>query len=227
MSDLFFGEFSTDVTPPEVTNPSPGNGLIGVARDADIEFDITDTETGVDTTAVIVYIGGVKAYDGGAGGFQAGYITGSTFLDMGGGTWHMLINPAADLGSYVLVAVTVDGHDLAPVANVMSQYSWSFTTIDDEAPYVQNNTPTGPDTPVTALIEFDLKDDGLGVDVDSLNVTVGGVAAIVGGAFVSPFDGLSSAITGTPASYHVVIDANPDYDEWTTYEVIVNARDLA
>jgi len=226
MSDVVLGEFSTDVTPPEVTNPSPTG--VGAARDTDVEFDITDTEAGVDLGSLGMIIGGVDVIVGGV--FETPDYDG-TIVDTGGGTWHVAVTTHPDFASYITVSITIDGQDQAPLANVMGQYSWSFETEDYEAPYVDvgSNSPTGTGVPVTTLIEFDLKDDGAGVDLASVIVTVGGVLAYDGsaGGFQLGFDGLSSTVTGTMASYHFVIDADPNYVEWVTYEVIVNADDLA
>lgn len=121
------------------------------------------------------------------------------------------------------------------MANVMPTYSWSFQVEDYEPPYVDAGwSPTGTGVPTTTLIEFDLKDDGAGVDIENVTVFVGGVEAynwdgvgVPNDGFKAGFDGLSSAVTGTPASYHFVIDADPNYDEYTSYTVRVEARDLA
>jgi hypothetical protein len=226
MPDVILGEFSTDVTPPEVTNPSPVNGAQFVARDADVEFDITDLEAGVDTASVEVSVGGVIVFTGGA--FATPTYDG-TFTDMGGGTWHFALTTHPDLASYTTINVTVDGQDLAPLANVMAQYAWSFTTEDYEAPYVDvGYAPTGAGVAISALITFDLKDDGAGVDLGTVNVTVGGVPAFVSGKFQTGFDGPSSAIDESlaPNVYGFTIDASPDYGEYTTYEVAVDASGL-
>lgn len=229
MSDLYFGEFSTDTTPPLVTNPSPTG--VDAPRSSNVEFDITDTETGVDTSSVVVTVGGTEVYSGGS--FQNSW-TGS-FTDMGGGTWHMIATPPAVLGSYTSYLVTVNGQDLAPIPNVMSEYSWSFTTEDDEAPYVDvGYAPTGIDVPTTALVVFDLKDDGLGVDLTAVIVRIGGVEAYNWDGVGVPNDGFkgdfitgsSVAAVSAPNHYQFTIDKTPDYDEWTAYLVEVEARDL-
>lgn len=227
MSDLFLGEFSTDLTPPEVTNPYPAPPDYAFPKDYTVEFDITDTETGVDTASLNVSLDGVPAIVDGV--FQ-GPDYGGTISGPVDGTYHVEITTHPDFDSYASVEVTVDAQDLAPIPNVMSQYVWSFDTEDYEPPYVDSGwAPTGTGVPVTALVAFTIKDDGAGVDLDTLNVTVGGVPAIVGGAFQAGFQGGASAIDDSlaPQVYGVVIDASPDYDEWTTYEVIVNADDLA
>jgi hypothetical protein len=230
VSDLFFGEFSTDVTPPEVTVPSPTG--IDVPRNSDVEFNITDLETGVDPSSVVVTVGGTTVYSGGA--FQNSW-TGS-FTDMGGGVWHMTAAPPAVFDSYSSYLVTVNGQDQAPIPNVMGEYSWSFTTEDDEAPYVDvGYSPVGPGTPTTALVQFDLKDDGVGVDLTAVIIRIGGVEAYnwdgVGSpnsGFKTGFNGLSSAVTAVsaPNHYQFVVDADPNYDEWTAHLVEVEARDL-
>ena len=229
MPDIILGGFSTDVTPPEVTAWAPTG--TGVARAANVVFDIWDEETGVDTDSLNVTVGGVDAVI--AGVIQLADFTGS-ITDMGSGTWRVTLNPNVDFLSYATIDVKVNAQDLAPSPNIMDEFSWSFQVEDYEPPYVENNSPTGVDVPVTTLVEFDLKDDGTGVNIQSVTVTIGGTLAYDGTGVVDPddgfqpdFQGASSAITGTPTSYHFAIDADPNYSEYVEYEVIVNADDLA
>lgn len=230
MPDVILGEFTTDLTPPAVTDPYPLPPDYAFPRDYVVQFRITDTESGVDTANMLITLAGAVAYDGTDVGneWQPGY-TGN-ITDEGGGTLLVEILTHPDFASYATVNVTVDAQDLAPLPNVMDQYAWSFEVEDYEPPYVDSGwAPTGTGVPVTALVAFTIKDDGAGVDLGTLNVTVGGVPAIVNGAFQTGFQGGSSDIDDSlaPQVYGVVIDASPDYDEWTTYEVIVNADDLA
>lgn len=112
MPDVILGEFSTDVTPPEVTDPSPTPSCYGFPRDCVVEFDITDTETGVDLTSLDVSLNGVPAIVGGF--FQTPDYDG-TITDAGGGTWHVAITTHPDFDSYASVEVTVDAQDLVGV----------------------------------------------------------------------------------------------------------------
>jgi hypothetical protein len=171
MADVVLGEFSTDLTPPEVTNASPTG--TGVPKTDPVEFDIDDAEAGVDTASIVVVIGGVTAFSGDSlqNGFTGG-LSGPV-----GSVYHMsLLPPGGQWGSYITIGVTVDAQDLSPLGNIMPQYSWSFDTEDYEAPYVDAGwSPTGVDVLLTEHIVFDLADDGNGVDLTTVVVTVGGV----------------------------------------------------
>jgi hypothetical protein len=229
VSDLFFGEFSTDVTPPALTNASPPNLDTEVAQDAAITFDLTDLESGVDTSQVTVDVNGTDAFSGGS--TQNGF-GGLGLVDAGGGVWQMnLTPPTGTWDSYLTVTVTVTAQDLAPVPNVMTPVVWSFEVEDYEPPYVDAGwAPTGTGVPTSTLITFALKDDGVGVDLTKTVVRVGGVVAYDGGAggFQGDFVGGASAVDagGAPNVYGFTIDKTPDYDEWTAHLVEVESRDL-
>lgn len=223
MPDIILGDFSTDITPPNVTNPYPDNGLIDQNKNTNIEFDITDTESGVDINSIVVYIEGILAFS--TGSFQNGY-TGS-LTDVGGGTWHVVLITPSSYDSYAIINITVDAQDQAIPANVMAQYSWSFKIEDYEPPYILNNVPTGINQPINVFVEFDLLDDGAGVDLPSVVVTIGGVVAYFNSTFQPGFQGVFSIVTGSPSNYHFRIDSDPNYSGWTTYLVEVEADDLA
>lgn len=226
MSTAIWSFTTADPSPPFVSDREPGPGWWAVPKDYAVQFRITDAESGVDLSSLYVTLAGAVAYDGGDVGseWQPGY-TGS-ITDEGGGTYLVQILTHPDFASYSSVAVTVDAQNLETPPVVMPQDSWTFQSEDYVPPYVAAGwTPTGTSVPLAALITFTIKDDDSGVDLSTLQVTVGGVDAIVDGEFVAPFAGASSEITGTPASYDVVIDSDPDYNESTSYEVIVNASD--
>jgi hypothetical protein len=227
VSDLFFGTFSTDTSAPVVTAPFPANGLTGVDEDSNVSFTITDADAGVDLTSLIVRVGGVTVYDGGAGGFQPGYT--GTVTDVGGGAYEVVVDPTLDMDSYADIDVTVDAQDLAPLPNVMPQYSWGFKVRDYEPPYKDNEAPTGTDHPTNSLIVVDIKDDAAGVDLAEVVIKVNGVEAYSSGAFQPGFQGPASDVdvTGAPNIYRFTIDPLPELDELQTYNVSVKAKDLA
>lgn len=229
MSDLFLGELSTDVTPPEVTYPWPDPGMTGVAKDEYISFRLTDLETNVDPDSVVITVNGVVAW---SGRLEQNGFTVYEYDGSGDGIWDYDIYAPADFASYAVIEVTVDAQDLAVLPNVMDQYVWSFQIDDYEDPYVEDPgyAPVGPGIAQSALITFLLKDDGAGVDLTQTKVTVGGVVAYDGGAggFQGEFVGGASAVdaTGAPNVYGFTIDKTPDYAEYTTYQVKVESRDL-
>ena len=66
MSDAFYGEFTTDLTPPTTANPFPLPGAITIPTNTAISIDISDTETGVDLDAVVITVESVIAYENGS-----------------------------------------------------------------------------------------------------------------------------------------------------------------
>jgi hypothetical protein len=233
VSDLFFGEFSTDITPPAVTAHSPTG--VGVARDTDIVIDLWDDELGVDTASIGVTVNGVAAVLGGV--FQAGFS--GSITDIGGGTWRVTINPATDLPNYVSIPVKVNAQDLAPLPNVMAEFSWSFQTEDSVNPTIFANTPTGIDVPVGSWIEFKATDDGSGIDLVNTVVEVNGVTVYDWDGTGSPDDGFQAGWDA--ASYITVLTAPPEsfpgYKFWikkngnladlTPFLVSVQTQDVA
>jgi hypothetical protein len=221
MPDIYTGEAGTDVTAPVVTNNTPTGSY--VSRATDIEFDISDTGSGVDSTTITVTVDGNNAIVNGV--FQAGYV-GSIVGTAA--SYHVTINPDSDLPNFSSVPITVDADDLEVPPNAMLTFNWSFTTDDTTVPFVTSNSPTGSGVAVTALVEFDLSDAGTGVDLGSVDVTIGGASAFAGSKFQTGFDGPASDLddSGAPNVYGFTIDASPDYAEYTTYETIVNASDF-
>jgi len=110
----------------KIIHPSPGACVDGTAN---VQFNLvailprTVDLTSASTTA---YIDGVKVYDGGAGGFQAGYTVGSSITDNSTALEDVQsfdINPATPLadGNHTVHVFAVDdlGADMAPC-------TWSF-----------------------------------------------------------------------------------------------------
>jgi hypothetical protein len=115
-----------DSTPPYVTNRSPDDGDTGVDPATNIEFDVCDDDSGVDPAELVIKLqtgeaGYVTVYDGGAGGFQAGY---SGTVTPVGDCLAVSIDPTDNIIGSV-IAVLVLAADLASPANSM-QHDYSF-----------------------------------------------------------------------------------------------------
>jgi len=229
MPDIILGDFSTDVTPPNVSNISPGNGTINVPKDSHISFDITDLESGLDTTSLVVYVGGILAYS--SSSFQNGF-TGN-FTDIGGGTWNMELISPSDFPSDTLIYVTVDAQDLSVPPNIMTQYVWSFTIVDysfKKPPYIANEFPTNGSelNPIDTAVGFDiLKHIGQAdINQNSIDVSfiINGVTTdvLINGVFQSGFNG---TITSIANGYHVVIIPDSSFNENILCNVNIYAED--
>lgn len=113
--NLIFGSDDTD--PPVVSSEVPANGATEVALDAAMGFDVTDPGSGVDLATVVVVVtvdpGGPgesieTAYDGGAGGYQAGYSGSANVIADG---FQFAFNRAAAFPENTTVQVAVDADD--------------------------------------------------------------------------------------------------------------------
>lgn len=91
--------------------------------------------------------------------------------------------------------------------------SYDFTVAEGDPPYLENQDPAPDETGVsnTKLVELDILDAASGVDLTTVEITVGGSVAYQGSTdtFYAPFNGASSAWTeiteGPPYGYHFVI----------------------
>lgn len=104
---------------------------------------------------------------------------------------------------------------------------WTLIKSDFNIPIIDSQFPTGIDVPLDTLISFSTKDTGgMGIDLSTLDVTVGGVQAIAGGVFQSGWDGPSSAAVGNGYDgYDVVVDPTSDLDAFDSLEVVVSVKD--
>ena len=99
----------------------------------------------------------------------------------------------------------------------MATDSYSFTVLSDTtAPYTDGHVPADGAANIArdASIVMHVKDDGVGVDINSIVMKVNGVT-------VSP------DITGTPADYTVTYDPSADFSYGQVISVTVDASDLA
>lgn len=152
----------TDFTPvvqPINRNPEPGE--IQVLRTAPVEVELHDGDGVAPATAgVQVWVAGVLAYDGGAGGFQAGFSGTATNPDAA--TLRLVIQRATQFASFETVPVRV----AESVSALDSTYS--FTTLDETAPTVVSATARSQTVVRVVFSEPILQVDPAGTD-DALN----------------------------------------------------------
>lgn len=233
MSDAFYGEFSTDLTAPAVVAVDPPNGAIDISALTTITCDILDTETGVDTVSINVVVDSVPAVVDGVvvAPFDG---VGSGVDDLGGGLIRVTLVPTSLLANPALIAVDVDAQDLAPIPNVMTTYSWSFTTeeYDSDPPYVTDPFPAPGSIDVSMFTDISLllKDDSSGVNRDSICIDVwdgdSWLPAIVDAVFQTGFSGTILPATDAELVYTILIDPDDPLPEFTLITVRVNAKDM-
>ncbi|MCP4229310.1 MAG: Ig-like domain-containing protein [bacterium] len=119
-------KINDDMDGPYANDQHPADGDTGVAVDADIFFDIEDTDAGVDsstiTTDSVVVTDNTKVI-----------ISGTLTIDDGNPyITHVTFDPDSDFteGSVVTVTVSPSGNEMTDMlGNVMAEDSWSFTVF--------------------------------------------------------------------------------------------------
>ncbi len=111
--------------------------------------------------------------------------------------------------------------------------SWSFTIIDWIAPFLRNRVPDTNSfgNEIDTTIAVDILDDGVGVNLSTIDAYVDGYLAFTGGTtFIAPFNGPLSALTDTSVDgydgYHLVLDSTADFAPSAQKAIRITARDL-
>lgn len=202
MPDIFTGVLDVDNTAPVVSSLFPVPASTGVPVSTTVSFDITDAGAGVDLTSLDIIIAAQPAIVNGL--FAPGF-SGSISAISGGYSVSITIGSAFSYNETVVISYYVQ--DLAAIFNATSG-SWSFTIEDDTtAPVIDGLTPADGATSVavTTSVSFDATDPDSGVSPGSLNLTIGGISALINGV-TQP--GFSVSILAIPNGYHV--EAQPD-----------------
>jgi hypothetical protein len=116
------------------------------------------------------------SYDGNTGFVDVtSYVT-ITYFDAGGGIEgvELLYNPVNDFHYNSLVNVYIEIYDTASTPNFIYVDYWFMIIPDYRFPYIENLNPNREQTNVSVdtNIYFEIKDQGAGVDIDSLEMTV-------------------------------------------------------
>lgn len=105
----------------------------------------------------------------------SGQLTKQTF-DAGGGVLglELTYNPAQDFHYNSIVYVVIEVYDIAPSPNRITTSYWFEVIPDYKAPYLENLSPSREqdNVNVDTDIYFEIKDDGAGVDIDTLELYV-------------------------------------------------------
>lgn len=185
MDDVEY-EFTTqpDIWAPYAQNYSPTKNATGVSVNTNVAFDIVDIESGITGTGV--NLSTVKIMVKGEEFCQsscASTFLNATPLTLDGFTYgyRITVDPAGDFSENEIVSVSIynaTDNDIAPpvpTPNVMVVDNYIFTTVDTQAPYFTDHSPAKGAyfAPGSANISFHAKDDGRGVDIDTVSVQVG------------------------------------------------------
>lgn len=156
-----------DTTPPFLSHAAPADGSSGEDRRPEIAFDLADVGTGVDPATLHVVLDGTDV--SAAGTFAAG---------------HFSLQPGSNLayGSHHVKVAVSDRS-----GNAMSPAQWSFAVADVTPPVLSDAIPkdgsSGADR--TPVISFQVADIGIGVDPDTIAVTLDGTQVGVGATYAA------------------------------------------
>ena len=171
-----------DTTPPSLSHAAPADGSSGEDRRPEVAFDLADTGTGVDPATLHVVLDGADV--AAAGTYAAG---------------HFSLVPASNL-AYGMHHVKVTVSDRS--GNAMPAVQWTFAVADVTPPILSDATPkhgsSGADR--TPAVSFQVADAGIGVDPDTITVTLDGSPAGAGASFA---DGRFSYVPPAPLGFGV------------------------
>lgn len=211
---------TADSDPPEWANLSPNDSDIDVSLTTTISLDILDYDSGVDVDSVYIKVEGVYAWLNDTE--QTGFSVVKTSITDG---YRYVITPDTPFTSYQTVDVDVYAEDLEVTPNVLND-SYSFRTVDVEAPEWAGLAPDEDDTnvPVDTTISLDILDYGYGVDASSVYIKVEGVYAWLSDTEQTGFSVVKTVIAD---GYRYVITPDDPLPSYTYIDIDVYAEDLA
>ncbi|MFH1097244.1 MAG: T9SS type A sorting domain-containing protein [Candidatus Desantisbacteria bacterium] len=192
-----------DIIAPYTDGHSPTKNASNVSLNTSIVFHIKDSQSGVDSSSIKLQVNGVIATP---------TITGNTT------DFTVSYKPSANFGYSQVISIIINARDIS--GNAMPTDSYSFTTektLDDTIPpYTNGHQPAkgaiNVATNTTILIH--IKDDGVGVNKDSIEL-------LVNGTTVSP------VISGTKTDYIVSYKPSTNFNYEQQVNIIVKAKDLS
>ncbi len=163
-TEVYTFECTSDTEAPYIENVDPEVGEINVSPETNVQFRIKDDKTGVDISTLSVKVNNIVVTDNVTtalvtSGFDVLYIPSEIF----------------DFNEWVEVEIAC--YDKALVPNLFTtDYSFRITP-DLIPPELVNLSPEANETgvPISENIYFEITDNGLGVDINSLSMRVNGV----------------------------------------------------
>ncbi len=216
---------------PDLINLNPGEGAVNTSSSTDIVFDVRDIATpgsypgtGVDITTLSVNVSapgwGSQTYTTTSSEMT---VTPTSVNDYGNVyIYNIKINPVVDFPENTLVTVTVDVDDYGcpSINHLYDQYI--FTTSDKTSPVCDTFTPEKNKVDIGRgdNITFICRDEGVGIDIDSLSVVVDNILYESSGSN-------SFTFTGDSSEYFITINPNYDFEKDYAFEVVVNGADFS
>jgi len=239
----------TDVVPPQVIAETPVRGSVNVSVDTNITIDVVDKKAHPGTISGTGVVSNTCKFNVSSASFALTTFDESlpivTVVPITFG-YRFTIDPASDFAQNEVVSVSAfDCED--QVGNAMIVDNWTFTTVDADPPFVDQEAPAD-DTTVTVdgTINFHLKDLGVGVNLADTVVYVNGVYYTDGGGagsvttngtritFADSLDfnggnyvGDTTAVVGASDDYTFLLDPEVDFVDGEAVTVIVYASDFS
>ena len=198
---------TTDTIPPIIINPNPQENQQNVPINTDISLKITDDKTGLDMNTIRLF---VNTQD----------VTQFTQIsNINSNTVSLLYNPENNFSFEDTVIVSVQASDLAIEPNFMD-FTYQFVCEKDtDPPYITNEYPANYSTgvPIDTNIEFDLIDDGLGVNISSIDISMHVNNQV-------PYT-IIPEINEIEYGYHLLIEPQHSFAYRDTVNLIISAED--
>ncbi|MDF2379560.1 MAG: cohesin domain-containing protein [Candidatus Gracilibacteria bacterium] len=168
-----------DESAPVVRNQKPSAGGSSSGPDTDISFEVVDLLNGVSGTGIdLANLKVMITVNGESTEFSRNdvQLTALEFGDFVYG-YKVTINPDGSFPENALVTVRIEGgQDKATPPNVMEPVTYSFSTNDQQGPELVFIDPVDGELfgDADRVIRFGLKDEGAGIDDESVVVTLDG-----------------------------------------------------
>jgi hypothetical protein len=183
-----------DLNKPFTINNNPGKNSTGVSASSGLTFNIGDNETGVDIASLIVSIDGVD------------YAYSYTGLP---NNYTITVNGFPSLNQNQTYTVRIRAKDRATQIGTTTpnqlDETYTFKTADTNKPFVDSRIPSanGNLNNLCDSLTFHLKDEGTGVNIDTVRVVV---------SATGEYDKSKFIFTGNPNDYKLTI--NPPVGCW-------------
>lgn len=197
----------------------PAAGDTDVSRSSTVALEVHDDGSGINPVGVQLYVAGVLAWQTRAS--QPGFSVIESAVTHG---YRYVITKTTPFDTWQTVAVRVVAPDNAVAPNTLDT-TYSFRTLDDVAPALENCNPFDGAGGISRFhpVIFDLIDAGAGVDTAATTVTIGDVLAWSGDA---PRPGFTGSRTTVLNGYHYSITKSGALP-LGSIAVAVHARDQA
>jgi hypothetical protein len=228
-----FNISTVEITPPTILNLNPASLSTNVSSQSPVYFEMHDSAgSGVDVDRVSVNIDDGEAVINGIA--QPGYnlsivndrIIDEFGLDFDG--YEFTITRDIPFSPGKNIAVAIDGYDAYGNHAIPSVYCFTVeedTTAPDIIVLPENGSTGMPRNQNFTVDIIDL----LGVDQDSVNITIQDISAIINGVVVPPFDVYKSEIITIPGivdGYRYIIDTENDFGFNEKVTINIEAKDI-